>query len=207
MANCNPGRFCVTVRAVSQTLWAPVAQLDRALASGARGREFESRRARHFGTKLGTPKRAVFALEAATARSFAKLRSDKNTDQAPRQQVLRRFAAQSTCRIFGDRTCIRVAKSAEPRCGSGGCGVCSLQIGCRRTTRMVHLVLPATGSGYPESNLNRREPRWASRRFLAVRRSSPLRLRSVEVGVRSADLARRNPTRRPGRTAWQSRVG
>ena len=27
---------------------APVAQLDRALASGAKGREFESRRARHY---------------------------------------------------------------------------------------------------------------------------------------------------------------
>src|SRR5438552_3468877 len=29
--------------------------------------EFESLRARHFGTKLGTPKLAVFALEAATS--------------------------------------------------------------------------------------------------------------------------------------------
>jgi hypothetical protein len=46
---------------------APVAQLDRALPSEGRGREFESRRARHFGTKLGTPKPAVFALEAATS--------------------------------------------------------------------------------------------------------------------------------------------
>ncbi len=31
------------------TLWSvPVAQLDRALASGAKGRGFESRQARHF---------------------------------------------------------------------------------------------------------------------------------------------------------------
>jgi len=29
--------------------------------------EFESPRARHFGTELGTPKPAVFALEAATS--------------------------------------------------------------------------------------------------------------------------------------------
>src|SRR5712692_11942938 len=44
---------------------APVAQLDRALDYESRGQEFESLRARHFGTKLGTPKPAVFALEAA----------------------------------------------------------------------------------------------------------------------------------------------
>jgi hypothetical protein len=31
------------------------------------GQEFESFQARHFGTKLGTPKPAVFALEAATS--------------------------------------------------------------------------------------------------------------------------------------------
>src|SRR5438046_6105917 len=31
----------------------------------SRGQEFESLRARHFGTKLGTPKPADFALEAA----------------------------------------------------------------------------------------------------------------------------------------------
>jgi hypothetical protein len=36
-------------------------------SSEGRGGEFESRRARHFGTKLGTPKLAVFALEAATS--------------------------------------------------------------------------------------------------------------------------------------------
>jgi hypothetical protein len=33
----------------------------------SRGQEFESLRARHFGTELGTPKPAVFALEAATS--------------------------------------------------------------------------------------------------------------------------------------------
>ena len=32
---------------------APVAQLDRALASGARGRGFESRRVRHFFARFG----------------------------------------------------------------------------------------------------------------------------------------------------------
>ena len=32
---------------------APVAQLDRALASGARGRGFESRRVRHFFARKG----------------------------------------------------------------------------------------------------------------------------------------------------------
>ena len=46
---------------------APVAQLDRALDYESRGQEFESLRARHFGTELGTPKPAVFALEAATS--------------------------------------------------------------------------------------------------------------------------------------------
>jgi hypothetical protein len=35
--------------------------------SEGRGHKFESCRARHFGTKLGTPKPAVFALEAATS--------------------------------------------------------------------------------------------------------------------------------------------
>jgi Arm DNA-binding domain len=33
----------------------------------SRGQEFESLRARHFGTELGTPKPAVFALDAATS--------------------------------------------------------------------------------------------------------------------------------------------
>ena len=35
---------------------APVAQLDRASDYESEGRTFESFRARHFGTKLGTPK-------------------------------------------------------------------------------------------------------------------------------------------------------
>src|SRR6266699_978395 len=43
---------------------APVAQLDRALPSEGKGHTFESCRVRHFGTKLGTPKPAVFAPEA-----------------------------------------------------------------------------------------------------------------------------------------------
>jgi hypothetical protein len=46
---------------------APVAQLDRAPDYESGGQEFESLRARHFGTELGTPKPAVFALEAATS--------------------------------------------------------------------------------------------------------------------------------------------
>jgi hypothetical protein len=44
-----------------------VAQLDRASDFDSEGREFESLRARHFGTEPGTPKPAVFALEAATS--------------------------------------------------------------------------------------------------------------------------------------------
>src|SRR5713101_9827588 len=48
-------------------LHALVAQPDRASDFESEGREFESLRARHFGTKLGTPKPAVFALEAATS--------------------------------------------------------------------------------------------------------------------------------------------
>src|SRR5207248_924603 len=43
-----------------------VAQLDRASDFDSEGREFESLRARHFGTKLGTAKPAVFALVTAT---------------------------------------------------------------------------------------------------------------------------------------------
>src|SRR5262249_7683388 len=37
------------------------------LPSEGRGHRFESCRARHFGTKLGTPKPAVFTLDAATS--------------------------------------------------------------------------------------------------------------------------------------------
>src|SRR3954453_21065295 len=46
---------------------APVAQLDRAPDYESGGQEFESLRARHFGTKLGTPNIADFALDAATS--------------------------------------------------------------------------------------------------------------------------------------------
>ena len=42
-----------------------VAQLDRAPDFESGGRGFESLRARDFGTRLGTPKPAIFALEAA----------------------------------------------------------------------------------------------------------------------------------------------
>src|SRR6266568_5330634 len=44
-----------------------VAQLDRAPDFESGGRGFESLRARHFGTELGTPNIADFALEAATS--------------------------------------------------------------------------------------------------------------------------------------------
>jgi hypothetical protein len=37
------------------------------LPSEGKGHTFESCRARHFGTELGTPKPAVFALSAATS--------------------------------------------------------------------------------------------------------------------------------------------
>ena len=46
---------------------APVAQLDRAPDYEFGGQEFESLRARHFGTKTGTPNIADFELEAATS--------------------------------------------------------------------------------------------------------------------------------------------
>jgi hypothetical protein len=46
---------------------APVAQLDRALPSEGKGHTFESCRVRQFGTELGTPKLAIFALDAATS--------------------------------------------------------------------------------------------------------------------------------------------
>ena len=44
-----------------------VAQLDRASDYESEGRTFESFRARHFGTELGTPKPTVFAPDAATS--------------------------------------------------------------------------------------------------------------------------------------------
>src|SRR5260370_15627328 len=40
---------------------------SRRMPSEGKGHTFESCRVRHFGTKLGTPKPAVFALEAATS--------------------------------------------------------------------------------------------------------------------------------------------
>jgi hypothetical protein len=50
--------------------------------------------------------RSVGSLPLAVpARSFAKLRSDKKPDQAPRQQIPA-GSLQSICRIFGDRTCV-----------------------------------------------------------------------------------------------------
>jgi hypothetical protein len=66
---------------------APVAQLDRALDYESRGQEFESLRARHFGTKLGTPKPAVFAPGAATS-------VRKNTLLAPMMRTF--FVSTST---------------------------------------------------------------------------------------------------------------
>ena len=50
---------------------APVAQLDRASDYESEGRTFESFRARHFGTRLGTPKPAVFASDDIVARLLA----------------------------------------------------------------------------------------------------------------------------------------
>ena len=48
-------------------LEAPVAQLDSASPSEGEGHRFESCRVRHFGTELGPPNTADFALEAATS--------------------------------------------------------------------------------------------------------------------------------------------
>src|SRR5712664_2727675 len=50
------GRFCCSK---TSKPWSEAGNLG--------GQEFESLRARHFGTELGTPKAAVFALEAATS--------------------------------------------------------------------------------------------------------------------------------------------
>ena len=58
---------CRSRRYRIESLAAPVAQLDRALPSEGKGQGFESLRARHFGTGLGTLKPAVFAPEAATS--------------------------------------------------------------------------------------------------------------------------------------------
>src|ERR1700736_5561890 len=57
----------LTRKSLREKTCALVAQLDRASDFESEGREFESLRARHFGTELGTPKPAVFALEAATS--------------------------------------------------------------------------------------------------------------------------------------------
>jgi hypothetical protein len=45
----------------------PVLAGCQAQNSEGKGHTFESCRVRHFGTELGTPKPAVFALEAATS--------------------------------------------------------------------------------------------------------------------------------------------
>ena len=45
---------------------APVAQLDRVLASEAKGREFESRQARHSLPKMGTDVAEVLGFNAET---------------------------------------------------------------------------------------------------------------------------------------------
>ena len=49
---------------------APVAQLDRALASGARGRGFESRRVRHFFALKGKKTQSRKALLHCAKRDF-----------------------------------------------------------------------------------------------------------------------------------------
>src|SRR5436853_624328 len=49
----------------SSPLICSLSSVDRAAGFYPAGRAFESCRERHFGTELGTPKPAVFALEAA----------------------------------------------------------------------------------------------------------------------------------------------
>jgi hypothetical protein len=70
---------------------APVAQLDRALDYESRGQEFESLRARHFGTELGTPKPAVFALEMAT--SVRRISADFHSGRDPTLPTFSRAVA------------------------------------------------------------------------------------------------------------------
>ena len=60
---------------------APVAQLDRAPDYGSGGWEFESSRARHFGSKLGTPPAAVRA--PAAARIFRSAANAPGTSVTP----------------------------------------------------------------------------------------------------------------------------
>ena len=67
---------------------APVAQLDRASDYESEGRTFESFRARHFGTKLGNPKPAAFALEAATSSIIAVLAVREKVRQRSNQVSL-----------------------------------------------------------------------------------------------------------------------
>jgi hypothetical protein len=87
---------------------APVAQLDRALPSEGKGHTFESCRVRHFGTKLGTPKPAVFALAAATS-----VRSSTLFDPMMRTS----FASTSTrgCRVVKEQTTVLHAQHLAER--------------------------------------------------------------------------------------------
>ena len=58
--------------------------------------------------------RSAVCVLAVPARSFAKLRSDRNPDQAPGSSF-RADSLQSICRIFGGRTCVMFARSSEAR--------------------------------------------------------------------------------------------
>jgi hypothetical protein len=69
------------------------------------GQEFESLRARHFGIKLGTPKPAVFALDAATSvRSNTLLKPVMRTS----------FASTSRCWASARRLAVRRTAQAHP---------------------------------------------------------------------------------------------
>ena len=62
---CHASRRSASPAATGLTI--PAYRLHAAPDYESGGQEFESLRARHLGTKLGAPKPAVFALEAATS--------------------------------------------------------------------------------------------------------------------------------------------
>jgi len=61
-------------------------------------------------------------LPAVPVRSFAKLRSERKPDQAPGSRF-RAGSLQSTCRIFGDRTCV-TCRQIERSQDAGAAAMC-----------------------------------------------------------------------------------
>src|SRR5712691_9117488 len=71
-----------TTKNVIERNHAPVAQMDRVRASGARGRGFESHRARHFSITPQPPRRRRLGLDFARRPHFGDFSEDSMTHAA-----------------------------------------------------------------------------------------------------------------------------